>query len=76
MARKPREARRTTLSVSVDECRVRVQTGEATLFIDARKEEDRTSSTVQVAGSIRLPTDDRAFQPPCHKRNYLVVYCA
>lgn len=75
MARKPKEARRDTLSVTVDKCRIRVQTCEPTIFIDARKAEDRAAGDAQVAGSIRLP-DDRAAQPPCHKRNYIVVYCA
>lgn len=76
MARKPKQARRETLSVSVDECRVRVQTGEPTVFIDARKAEDRAASKTRIAGAIQLSTFDRALQPPCHKHNFIVVYCA
>jgi hypothetical protein len=75
MAGKPRETRRDTLTVSVDECRVRVQTGEETVFIDAREADDRARSGVQVVGSIRHSTDDRLAHPPCHKHNYIVVYC-
>jgi hypothetical protein len=75
MAGKPRQTRRDTLSVSVDDCRVRVQTGEETIFIDAREAEDRTGSGFQIVGSVRLATDDRLTQPPSHKHNYIVVYC-
>jgi hypothetical protein len=76
MARTPKGTRRETLSVRVDECRVRVQTGEQTIFIDARKAEDRATSNARVVGSLRLLADDRGLRPPCHKRNFLVVYCA
>jgi hypothetical protein len=74
MSRK--EVRRSSLRVTVDACRVRVQTGEPTVFIDARKAEDRAASTSQIAGSIRLLADDPLLRPPCQKRNYIVVYCA
>ncbi len=76
MARKPKEARRETLSVSVDACRVRMQTGEAVVFLDVRKDEDRAASPSQIAGSLRLAAADGAAQPPCPKHNYIVVYCA
>ena len=74
--RKQESARRVLHSVSVDACRVRLQTGAATVFIDARTAEDRAASRVQITGSIRIHSDGRAFRPPCHKRNYVVVYCA
>ena len=75
MAHQRKESRRDTLTVSVDECRVRLQTGQATFFIDARKEADRAASNLQIAGSIRFAFDDRRWRPPCHQRNYVVVYC-
>ena len=73
MARKTKEACPETLSVSVDECRARVQTGEATVFIDARKAEDWDAKSAQIAGSIRVSIEPL---PPRHQRNYIVVYCA
>jgi hypothetical protein len=76
MARKPKVARRDTLSVSVTTCRVRMQTGEPIVFLDVRKDEDRAANPSQIAGSLRIVGDDRAFQPPCHQHNYIVVYCA
>ncbi len=76
MARKPKIVCRDTLSVSVDVCRVRMQTGEPVVFLDVRQDEDRAASPIQIAGSLRIVGDDRAFHPPCHKHNYIVVYCA
>jgi hypothetical protein len=76
MAQQRKEVRRNALSMSVDECRVRVQTGQATVFVDARKAEDRAASDLQIVGSIRFSLDDRACQPPLHQRSYIVVYCA
>jgi hypothetical protein len=73
MAGKPKEVRRDTLWVSVDECRARLQTGKATGFVDARKAKDRALSKLQIIGSIRLSVRSRL---PVHQRNYLVVYCA
>ena len=76
MAREPKVARRDTLSVSVAACRVRMQTGEPVVFLDVRKDEDWVASPIQIAGSLRIVGNDRAFLPPCHKHNYIVVYCA
>jgi hypothetical protein len=74
--RKQEGACRVLRSVSVDACRVRLQTGAATAFIDARTAEDQAASRVRITGSIRIPSDGRTFRPPYHKRNYMVVYCA
>jgi hypothetical protein len=76
MGRKHTEVRGDLFWVSVDACRVRVQTGEPIVFIDARKDRHRAAGQSQIAGSIRMPAGDRTFRPPCHKRNYIVVYCA
>lgn len=76
MARNPKVARRDTLSVSIATCRVRMQTGEPIVFLDVRKDEDRAANPHQIAGSFRIVRDGRAIRPPCHKHNYLVVYCA
>ena len=77
MARNPKVARPDTLSVSVDTCRVRMQTGEPIVFFDVRKDEDRTANPSQIAGSLRIAGHDRVFQMlPCHQHNYIVVYCA
>jgi hypothetical protein len=76
MARKSRGIRREQRTVGVDDCRVRLQTGQATVFVDARKAEDHARSPVRIAGSVRLSPDDRILNPPCHKHNYIVVYCA
>jgi hypothetical protein len=76
MARNHREVRRDLLAVRVAACRVRLQTGEPTVFLDARKEADWTASALRIAGALRAGPEDRTFRPPCHQRNYLVVYCA
>jgi hypothetical protein len=76
MARQSKRLRKDQLWVSVDACRIRVQTGEPIVFVDARKDKDRAASTTQIAGSIRLPADKGSIRPPCHKNNYIVVYCA
>jgi len=76
MARTSRNTGQQALSVDVDRCRMRLQTGEPIVFVDARKLEDWASSTVQIPGAIRSLPDTPAIQPPCHKHNYIVVYCA
>lgn len=74
MARKSKGVATKPLLVSVDACRVRVQTGEPILFMDARKTEHRAASGLQIAGSLRLPPEVIP-SPPCHKHNFIVVYC-
>jgi hypothetical protein len=76
MARKGTGTRREQLAVSVDSCRVRLQTGEEILFVDARKPEDWAASERKIAGAIRLLPGQCPAPLPCPKHNYLVVYCA
>jgi hypothetical protein len=68
MARATEDVKQEPLSVRVDDCRVRIQTGESITFLDARKSEDRSASGLQITGTVP--------HPPDHKHNYLVVYCA
>jgi hypothetical protein len=76
MTRKSKVARQDTISVSIDNCRVRMQTGEPTVYLDVRKDEDRAANPSQIVGSLRIASNDRTLQPPCHQHNYVVVYCA
>ena len=39
------------LSVSVDDCRIRLQTGEPIIFVDARRAEHRPAGGLQITGS-------------------------
>jgi hypothetical protein len=68
MARTAQDA----LRVGVDVCRVRLQTGEPIVFVDARKD----ASGFRIAGSVRLAPDAEPVNLPCHKTNFIVVYCA
>jgi hypothetical protein len=64
------------MTVDVDTCRVRLQTGKATFFVDVRRQADWAASALQVAGAIKLSPDTAPVRLPCHKHNYIVVYCA
>jgi hypothetical protein len=75
MARRARKVQQDVWSVSVDECRVRVQTGEQIAFVDARQAEDRLASGLQIAGSLSLTADQQTIRPPCPKHHYIVVAC-
>ncbi len=76
MARKGIQTRREQLTIGVDPCRVRLQTGEEILFVDARKPEDWVTSEHKITGAIRLLPGQCPAPLPCPKHNYLVVYCA
>jgi len=74
MARRSKGIAKKALFVSVDICRVRLQTGEPIVFVDGRKAEDQAASGIQIAGSI--PWRPEAIPAlPSHKHNYIVVYC-
>ncbi len=73
MTRTFRDVFQDALSVSVDECRIRVQTGEQITFVDARKAEDWAAARQKIAGAIRVLPGEGVVRPPCHKQNYIVV---
>jgi hypothetical protein len=76
MARASKAAQKGRLAIAVADCRVRLQTGEPIVFVDARRQEDWVASKVKIAGALRLPSERGAPCLPCPKHNYIVVYCA
>ncbi len=76
MARSSRNIGQEPLSLSVDDCRVRVQTGEPTLFVDARRAEDWVASPDQVFGAWRLDLDLPILALPGGQEQTIAVYCA
>jgi hypothetical protein len=63
------------LTIGVDECRVRWQTAEPPLVIDARKASDWEASPVQIQHSLRLDPVQlpKEFAQP--KGRFIMVYC-
>lgn len=76
MRRRSKPVQKEQLTVSVDDCRVRLQTGKPIVFLDARRREDCCASMVRIIGALRLKTKWGAPRVPCPKHNYIVVYCA
>lgn len=76
MAQSSRKVRRRPLAVDVAECRVRLHTGRAVVFVDARRPQDWLASSLQVAGAVRWQADRPTCLVPCPKHRYIVVYCA
>jgi hypothetical protein len=76
MAKKSTKTHRTQLAVDVDACRVRVQTGKAVFFVDARRPEDWAASELKISGAVRLVSESNPVHLPCPKHFYIVVYCA
>jgi hypothetical protein len=76
MARPSRDIGHLSLTLSVDECRVRLQTGEATLFVDARRAADWEASADKVVGAWRVDPDLPLLALPCGKEQTIAVYCA
>ncbi len=76
MARSSRDVGQEPLALSVDDCRVRVQTGEPTLFVDARRAADWAVAPDKIIGACRLDPDQKILALPGGKEQTIVVYCA
>jgi hypothetical protein len=63
------------LTISVDECRVRWQTAEPPLVIDARKASDWEASPVQIQHSLRLDPEQLPKEFAGPKGRFIMVYC-
>jgi len=63
------------LTIGVDECRVRWQTAEPPLVIDARKASDWEASPVQIQHSFRLDPEQLPMEFAGPKGRFIMVYC-
>jgi hypothetical protein len=63
------------LTISADECRIRWQTAELPLVIDARKAADWEASPIQIQHSLRLDVDKLPKEFAGPKGPFILVYC-
>ena len=63
------------LRISVDDCRIRWQTGEPPLVLDARLPADWKANPLQIQHALRLDPEQlpREFGGP--KGRFILVYC-
>lgn len=63
------------LTITVDECRVRWQTGAPLVVVDARRPDDWTASAVQIQHAHRLDPERLPAEFTAPKGRALLVYC-
>lgn len=76
MPRKSSQARPKPLVVDVNDCRIRLHTGEPVVFVDARRTDHWEAAEQKISEAVRLGPGDGPAYLACPKRCYIVVYCA